>query len=93
MYRHHALLAVVGLVVVVSGCSRPAPEPQPIYVEPVYGKYGAIDDGDGCVGGQSTPGAAPSDDCPPQDYQRLPDPTGAGSGTTGGGQTGTAPRG
>lgn len=92
MFTQRTLLAAVGLVVAVAGCSRPNPVPQPVYAQPVYDKYGAVVDGGGCSSGQSAPGAASSTDCLPPDYQRVPDPTGAGSGTSGGGQAGTAPR-
>lgn len=95
MQKSSTILAVFGLTVALSACSRPAAEPEPIYVEPVYDKYGAVVDGGGCVGGQATAGAAATDCVPPPTFDRQPEPGGGedGSSTTGGGQPGTAPRG
>ena len=99
MHRYYAVLAVIGLSVGLSACSRPAPAPTPVYIEPVYGKYGGTGEGNGggCAGGQQVAGAAGGTVCVPHDYQRqpdLPDQTGQGDGG-GGGQSapGTAPQG
>jgi hypothetical protein len=94
MQKFSFILAAFGLSVALSACSRPAAEPEPIYVEPVYDKYGAVVDGGGCVGGQATAGTAAANDClPPPTFDRQPQPDGGGSSTTGGGQPSTAPRG
>ena len=95
MHRYYAVLAVIGLSVGLSACSRPAPAPTPVYIEPVYGKYGGTGEGNGGGGGggQQGAGAAGGTGCVPHDYQRQPDQT--GQGDSGGGQSapGTAPQG